>query len=141
MRNSMRAPWVIFGVGWLIAWGLCGLPSGSSAQLPKEKPDAGVEIQKWIKDLESGDFARRDEAYKQLLKTPAAVGELRLSLKTPGLSSEAKRRVENLLDELDVEKLLEKLEGDQDRIDAAYATLTKFGLNHTDYLLNYYKST
>jgi HEAT repeats len=137
-------PLIVFAIGLVVGCYGIGGDASQAAEKKKEQKASDEELRELykqlIKDLGSRDFKTRDMAYKQLLNSPRAVQELRRALAARDLSPEVRRRVENLLEELDVKKLLGKLEGEQEQSDAAYATLTKFGLNHGEELLRIYKT-
>src|SRR6266852_5806204 len=72
---------------------------GGGAKKQAEKP-AVEEIEKLVKDLESGVFATRAQASKRLRTIPGVLAHLRCRPKDANTPLEARRRVEQLVEEL-----------------------------------------
>lgn len=150
MRSRFLGLLAVFGLAALPLSGALGLGGNRASELErketrqapagKKEPNklSAQEIDKLIKDLDSSSYSIREQAYKQLLKTPGALGQLRRALAAAEFSAEGLRRVETLAEALDVEKLLGKLEGPQREV--AYGKLADFGLNNGEELLRIFKT-
>jgi PDZ domain len=102
MRKLIPALILLVTLGLAVACDAVGLGDAPKCEEKTKEPQkvSAAEIEQLIKNLSSTDYLKRELAAKQLLRTPSALRPLRRSLVADGLSLEARRRIEPVIDEL-----------------------------------------